>query len=103
MVFELYDTYGFPYDLTELIAKEDNLKIDKKSFDSFLEQQRDRSRKSSNVSSEDWKIVNDNFESNFKGYDELNLKSKIIKYRQANLDNKKKYHVVFSATPSKPR
>ncbi len=99
VVFELYDTYGFPYDLTELIAKEDNLKIDKKSFDSFLEQQRDRSRKSSNVSSEDWKIVNDNFESNFKGYDELNLKSKIIKYRQANLDNKKKYHVVFSATP----
>ena len=99
VVFELYDTYGFPYDLTELIAKEDNLKIDKKSFDSFLEQQRDRSRKSSNVSSEEWKIVNDNFESNFKGYDELNLKSKIIKYRQANLDNKKKYHVVFSATP----
>ena len=99
VVFELYDTYGFPYDLTELIAKEDNLKIDKKSFDSFLEQQRDRSRKSSNVSSEDWKIVNDNFETNFKGYDELNLKSKIIKYRQANLDNKKKYHVVFSATP----
>ena len=99
VVFELYDTYGFPYDLTELIAKEHGLKIDKKSFDSFLEQQRDRSRKSSNVSSEDWEIVNDNFESNFKGYDELNLKSKIIKYREVSLDNKKKYHVVFSVTP----
>ena len=99
VVFELYDTYGFPYDLTELISKEHSLKIDKKSFDSFLEQQRDRSRKSSNVSSEDWEIVNDNFESNFKGYDELNLKSKIIKYREVNLDNKKKYHVVFSVTP----
>ena len=99
VVFELYDTYGFPYDLTELISKEHSLKIDKKSFDSFLEQQRDRSRKSSNVSSEDWEIVNDNFESNFKGYDELNLKSKIIKYREVSLDNKKKYHVVFSATP----
>ena len=99
VVFELYDTYGFPYDLTELISKEHSLKIDKKSFDSFLEQQRDRSRKSSNVSSEDWEIVNDNFESNFKGYDELNLKSKIIKYREVSLDNKKKYHVVFSVTP----
>jgi len=99
VVFELYDTYGFPYDLTELISKEHSLKIDKKSFDSFLEQQRDRSRKSSNVSSEDWEIVNDNFESNFKGYDELNLKSKIIKYREVSFDNKKKYHVVFSVTP----
>jgi alanyl-tRNA synthetase len=99
VVFELYDTYGFPYDLTELISKEHSLKIDKKSFDSFLEQQRDRSRKSSNVSSEDWEIVNGNFESNFKGYDELNLKSKIIKYREVSFDNKKKYHVVFSVTP----
>ena len=99
VVFELYDTYGFPYDLTELISKEHSLKIDKKSFDSFLEQQRDRSRKSSNVSSEDWEIVNDNFESNFKGYDKLNLKSKIIKYREVSLNNKKKYHVVFSVTP----
>ena len=99
IVFELYDTYGFPYDLTELIARENNLQIDKKSFDNYLEEQRDRSRKSSEKSSDEWKIVNGNLESDFHGYEKLNLKSKIVKFREVNSENNKKYHIVFSNTP----
>ncbi len=99
VVFELYDTYGFPYDLTELIARENNLKIDKKSFHVFLEEQRDRSRKSSAISTEDWEIVNDNLESEFHGYEKLTLNSKIVKYREINSGNAKKFQVVFSVTP----
>ena len=99
VVFELYDTYGFPYDLTELIARENSLKIDKKSFDNYLEEQRKRSRKSSEKSSDEWQIVNGNLESEFHGYEKLTLKSKIVKFREVNIDNTKKYHIVFSATP----
>ena len=99
IVFELYDTYGFPYDLTELIARENNLQIDKKSFDNYLEEQRKRSRKSSEKSLDEWQIVNSNLESEFHGYEKNTLTSKIVKFREVNSDNIKKYHIVFSATP----
>ena len=99
IVFELYDTYGFPYDLTELIARENNLQIDKKSFENYLEEQRDRSRKSSEKSLDEWQIVNSNLESEFHGYENYTMMSKIVKFREVNSENTKKYHIVFSDTP----
>ena len=99
LAFELYDTYGFPYDLTELIAREDNMQVDKNRFDSLLDQQRNRSRKSSTIEADDWKIVNKNPKSIFKGYDKFETTSGIIKYRQIIRNNKKLYQIVFSETP----
>ena len=89
LAFELYDTYGFPYDLTELIAREDNMLVDKNRFESLLDKQRIRSRKSSIIEADDWKIVNKNPKSIFKGYDKFETTSWIIKYRQIIRNNKK--------------
>ena len=78
LAFELYDTYGFPYDLTELIARENNLKIDKKKFDKLLSEQRERSRNVPKTISDDWITINDKIDSIFSGYDSLTSKSKIL-------------------------
>ena len=65
--FELYDTYGFPIDLTDLIAAENNLKVDQMGFEKEMQQQKDRSRAAAVVDTEDWIIVNENGSSKFIG------------------------------------
>jgi len=79
--FELYDTYGFPIDLTQLMAKEKGLEVDITKFEEFLNQQRQRSRLSAQIDTEDWVIIKD-ADSEFVGYDTLECPAQIIKYRK---------------------
>ena len=99
LAFELFDTYGFPYDLTNLIARENNLKVDKKEFTKCLDEQRVRSRNSSVTSSEEWVEINNNEESIFIGYSELECESIILKYREVKIDDNVKYHLILNKTP----
>ena len=86
-------------DLTNLIARENNLKVDKNEFDKYLEEQRERSRNSSTTSSEEWTVITDNKESNFVGYSKLECESMILKYRKVKIDDKVKYHLILDRTP----
>ncbi len=100
--FELYDTYGFPIDLTQLLAKENNWTVDMKVFEEKLEEQKQRSKNASVVDAEDWVIVSDTNESVFIGYDYDEYKSSILKYRNIS-DKKKNYcQIVFDKTPFYP-
>ena len=82
--FELYDTYGFPIDLTSLILNEKNLSLDMDGFKSELEQQKNRSKAASVSSTEDWTVLIDDPSQEFVGYDILSTKVKITKYRKVN-------------------
>ena len=99
IAFELYDTYGFPYDLTDLIAKENNLSVDEDEFKIQLELQRNRSRNVSKIIKEDWKIINQEGNCEFVGYKKLSSKSKILKYRKTIDKELTSYNVVFNITP----
>ena len=101
-VFELYDTYGFPLDLTSLIARESELSIDEKGFNSALKAQKDRSRKASTMEVQDWVVVHDSKGSTFLGYDELESDVKISKYREINQKGKIFYQLVLDKTPFYP-
>ena len=102
LAFELYDTYGFPYDLTELIARENNLTLNKSDFNKLLNKQRDRSRSSSQSFSDDWVNLIDNNQTKFIGYKHLTSESKILKYREVKIDNESKFHLVLDKTPFYP-
>ena len=101
-VFELYDTYGFPADLTELILNEHNRTFDQSDFNLFLEEQRKRSRSSSVNQISDWTVFGDIKSSTFEGYDNLSLSSEIIKFRTVENKNIKKLEIVSSNTPFYP-
>ena len=101
-VFELYDTYGFPADLTELILAEHNRTFDQSDFNLFLEEQRKRSRSSSLNQISDWTEFGDIKSSIFEGYDNLSLSSEIIKFRTVENKNIKKLEIVSSSTPFYP-
>jgi alanyl-tRNA synthetase len=101
-VFELYDTYGFPLDLTSLIARENGLSIDEDGFQHELKQQKDRSRAASASTSEDWVQVHENGSSQFSGYDQLVCDVQLIRYRKVTQKNKVFYHLVLNPTPFYP-
>ncbi len=98
-VFELYDTFGFPVDLTALIARGYDLSIDEKGFDAALEKQRTRSRAATTVDKEDWINVIDTQQSAFVGYDKFEEASKIVRYRKIKSKGKDQYQVVLDKTP----
>lgn len=101
-VFELYDTYGFPIDLTSLIARENKLSIDEDEFEKELKAQKDRSRKASNIEVQDWVIVHETKGTVFIGYDELEADVKISKYREVNQKGKIFFQLVLDKTPFYP-
>jgi alanyl-tRNA synthetase len=100
IVFELSDTFGFPSDLTALIARENGLSIDEEGFKTALQAQKDRSRKDSAKEATDWVIVSDeDFDFEFVGYDETETQAKIIKYRKVKTKTGEEYHIVLDKTP----
>jgi alanyl-tRNA synthetase len=97
--FELFDTYGFPIDLTRLIASENNLQVDEVAFEAEMKQQKDRSRAAGTVDTEDWITVNDAASSEFVGYDSLEVRTKLLKYRKVKAKGKEGYQLVLEKTP----
>ena len=98
--FELYDTYGFPVDLTDLILEERGFKLDTNSFNIELEKQKERSRKAGEISFDDWVVLLDDPVQEFIGYDYLETNVKIVKYRKVK--SKKDgiiFQLVFNLTP----
>lgn len=98
-VFELYDTYGFPADLTSLIARQYGLSIDEKGFEAEMEKQKSRSREDSKVNADDWIDIDKSEKVEFVGYNSLEAKSKIIKYRKVKAKGKEQYQVILNTTP----
>ncbi len=97
--FELFDTFGFPIDLTRLIASENRLTIDEKGFETEMQQQKDRSRAAGTVDTEDWVVITDTTLNEFVGYDSLEIRSKVTKYRKVKAKGKEAYQLVLEATP----
>ncbi|MBC7536452.1 MAG: alanine--tRNA ligase [Ferruginibacter sp.] len=97
--FELLDTFGFPIDLTRLIAQENNLAVDEAGFEREMLEQKNRSRAATALDTEDWQIVNEGNSSSFVGYDMLETKTKILKYRKVTGKGKELYQVVLETTP----
>ncbi|PHQ61242.1 MAG: alanine--tRNA ligase [Maribacter sp.] len=102
--FELYDTFGFPIDLTALILGEKGYSLDEKSFEKAMQEQKNRSKSASVVSKEDWTIlVNSAAEHEFVGYDSLEAKVKLLKYRKVtSKKDGKMFQLVFDKTPFYP-
>ena len=98
-VFELYDTFGFPLDLTSLIASENNLKVDETGFQIELTKQKDRSRAASKIESDDWVVLREDDVEEFIGYDLLEADVYITKYRKVIQKKKEFYQLVFNITP----
>ena len=97
--FELYDTYGFPLDLTKLIAAENSLSVDHKGFENEMQQQKNRSRAASVVDTEDWILLNENKGKGFVGYQDLETQSSILKYRRTKTKGKEIFQIVLDTTP----
>ncbi len=97
--FELYDTYGFPIDLTQLIAREQNYSVDMEGFALCMAQQKERSRAAAQVDTNDWVELLPGQESVFIGYEQLESETQIIRYRKVKSKNKEQYQLVLSITP----
>lgn len=96
--FVLYDTYGFPLDLTELILKENNMTLDHAGFDSEMAAQKARARNAAAVEATDWVVVRDG-EQEFVGYDKTKAETQILRYRKVKQKNNEFYQIVLSVTP----
>ena len=101
--FELFDTYGFPIDLTALILSEKNMTLNESDFNIELDKQKNRSRAAAVVETDDWVILDDDAEEEFIGYDTLEAKIKITRYRKvSSKKDGELYQLVFNMTPFYP-
>jgi alanyl-tRNA synthetase len=101
-VFELYDTYGFPVDLTSLIARENGFSIDEDGFQAQLQIQKDRSRAASVIETDDWVQVGTDVPTSFIGYDLKEAPVQLTKYRKVSQKGKQFYQLVLDQTPFYP-
>jgi len=97
--FELYDTFGFPLDLTQLLAAERGWKVDIKTFDRALDEQKAMGKADAVKQVGDWMSLSDELDVNFVGYDELKAEAKVLKYRTVKVKDKNQYQVVLNNTP----
>lgn len=96
--FTLYDTYGFPLDLTELILRENNMSVDEEGFKAEMQKQKDRARNAAAVETGDWIVVREG-EQEFIGYDYTQCEAEILRYRQVKQKNNEFYQIVLDRTP----
>lgn len=97
--FELSDTFGFPIDLTELMAREKGWLVDLEAYEQALKKQKDDSRAATAIDTGDWVIVNTDDQSEFVGYDDLEIETEILKYRKVKAKGKEQYQIVLRQTP----
>jgi alanyl-tRNA synthetase len=96
--FELYDTFGFPIDLTRLIGVENGLQVDEVAFENEMRQQKDRSRAATALDTEDWVVLQEGV-NRFIGYDSLEAQASIMKYRKVTSKGKECFQLVLDITP----
>lgn len=97
--FILFDTFGFPIDLTQLMAKEIGWEVDMKRFQEELQKQKDRSRAATAIDTEDWVDVNKVDKTNFVGYNDLLVETQVVKYRKVKSKAKEQFQIVLESTP----
>jgi alanyl-tRNA synthetase len=97
--FELLDTFGFPIDLTRLIATENNLTVDEAGFEAEMKQQKDRSRAATALDTEDWQLLKEGNSKGFVGYDTLTIDTSILRYRKVSGKGKNLYQIILEETP----
>ncbi|MBC7922792.1 MAG: alanine--tRNA ligase [Ferruginibacter sp.] len=98
-VFELYDTFGFPVDLTALIAREQGFDIDEQGFVRAMQLQKNRSKQAAATASSDWVIVHETDRPEFVGYEELETQARVVKFREVKTKTTAQYHIVLDRTP----
>lgn len=98
-VFELYDTFGFPVDLTALIAREEGFEVDMEGFEAAMQKQKERARAATSQEAGDWINLNEADGVEFLGYDVLEAQAKIVKYREIKTKKKTLYQIVLDQTP----
>ena len=101
-VFELYDTYGFPADLTALILSEQNLSFSQTDFDTAMQEQKNRSKQAGKVEKGDWEVLLKDEKEEFVGYNNLETEVKITRYRKVKTKDGEQFQVVFNLTPFYP-
>ncbi len=98
-VFELYDTFGFPVDLTELIAREDGFTIDKAGFEAEMAAQKNRSKDAAAVDTSDWVEIRAGEDTTFIGYEHTESQVQLLRYRKVQDKKKEYYQLVLDVTP----
>ena len=97
--FTLFDTYGFPLDLTELICRENGLTVDEAGFNVEMQKQKERARNAAQVEAGDWVVISDQLEQKFVGYDYTEYTCHIVKYREVKQKKGVVYEAIFDQTP----
>ena len=100
--FELYDTFGFPFDLSTLIAAEHSIEINEEEFKQAMSRQKERSRAAASSDKGDWVELNEEVTEGFVGYDDLSIEAQLVRYRQVEEKKKTFYELVFNRTPFYP-